>query len=166
MVRKDQFLSFYDDIVTSTRVLFGEVPLDNLDYRPVETVFTLGQLMAHMAISTRVYADGVAEGNWGFTAMRAVFVTNRRTQSMDPTTALNHLTENAEYFTARLGALTEQEFEEGEVFAPQFNGTAPRWRLALMAAEHQINHKAELFMSLKMLNLKLHTGHLYHLRQR
>jgi len=165
MIRKEQFLNFYKEIVTSTEVLLRHVPAEKVDWRPVESFFTLGQLMAHMVISTRVYADGVTDGSWGFTAMRAVLVTNRRTPPMDPPTAIERLTENAEYFTRRLSLLSEQDFEQGEVFAPQFNGPAPRWRLALLAAEHQINHKAELFMSLRVLKINVHTGHLYQLQR-
>jgi uncharacterized damage-inducible protein DinB len=165
MIRRDQFLRFYDEIVTSSAVFFRHVPAEKVDWRPFESFFTLGQLMAHMAISTRVYADGVTDGQWGFTALRAVLVTNRRTPPMDPPTALERLRENATYFTERLSSLSERDFEEGEVFSPQFNGPAPRWRVAMLAAEHQINHKAELFMSLKMLKITLHTGHLYHLER-
>lgn len=165
MIRKEQFLAFYRDIVVSSEVLFALVPHDKLDWRPVETVFTLGQLMAHMVASTRVYADGVVEGSWGFTRMRAVLVANRRTVPMETGSALEQLRENATYFAGRLSQLSDEDFEQGEVFAPQFNGPAPRWRIALLAAEHQLNHKAELFMSLKMLGLTVHTGHLYHLEQ-
>lgn len=165
MIRKEQFLLFYGDIVRSTEVLFGEVPHDKLDWRPVETVFTLGQLMAHVVDSIRVYADGIVEGSWGFTSMRAVLVANRRTVPMETAAALELLSDNATYFASRLSLLSDEEFELGEVFAPQFNGPAPRWRIALLAAEHHLNHKAELFMSLKMLGLRLHTGHLYHLER-
>lgn len=165
MIRRDQFLEFYREIVTSTEVLFQQVPDDRLDWRPVETVFTLGQLLAHMVGSTRVYADGVTDGNWGFTAMREILLANRRTTPMGSASALERLKENAAYFAEKLSLLSERDFEEGEVFAPQVNGFAPRWRIALLAAEHQITHKTELFMSLKMLHLKVHTGHLYHLKR-
>lgn len=69
---------------------------------------------------------------------------------------------NVAMFKTGVGALTEEEFNSGTVFAPQFGGRQmPRWRVAMLFLEHHHNHKAELFMSLKVMGLKVNTGHLY-----
>ena len=63
-------------------------------------------------------------------------------------------------FTRLVGSLSEAEFASGEVDTPQL-GRVPRWRIAMLGAEHHINHKAELFMYLKFLGIEVHTGTLY-----
>jgi len=155
------YISYFEEMVKPTESLFRLVPPDKLDWRPTENSFSLGQQMAHMVGALGVYGRGIATGDWGFKSMRERFVQNRHTPSLTIDEAVAVLHENQEKFTKLIGALTEEEFNTGEVEAPQFAGKAPRWRIAMLAVEHHVNHKAELFMCLKLLGVRVNTGHLY-----
>lgn len=84
---------------------------------------------------------------------------------MDVEMSVNAWRKNRAYFHRRIQQLSKEEFQRGEVFGLPFGGPVVRWRLSLFAAEHLLNHKAELFMYLKLLGERVHTGHLYSLKQ-
>ena len=56
--------------------------------------------------------------------------------------------------------LTEDEFQTKEVDSPML-GRQKIWRLCMQMVEHQLNHKEQLFLYLKMLGTRVHTGTLY-----
>ena len=154
------FLSYCDDIIPPAEQLFQLIPADKIGWKPSEASFTLGQQIAHISGALSTYGHGIATGDWGFKSMRERFVLNRRTPSVRVEDAVADLKKGYEEFRSLLAGLTEEEFNEGEVESPQL-GRAPRWRLAMLAVEHHINHKAELFMSLKQLGVNVNTGNLY-----
>jgi len=157
---QQNFLSYCDEIIPPTEQLFRLIPPDKIEWKPAESTFTLGQQIAHISGALAAYGRGIALGDWGFKSMRERFVLNRRTPSMGVEEAIATLKKNYGEFRSLLSGLTEDEFDKGEVDSPQL-GRAPRWRLALLAVEHHINHKAELFMSLKQLGISVNTGNLY-----
>ena len=154
------YLAYFDEMFRPTKPLFLTVPPDKLDWKPTETSFTTAQLMVHIAVSLGVYGKGVATGDWGFRSMREIFVANRRTPSATIDECVRLLHENLADFKRHLGSLSNDDFGKGEIDSPQL-GRVPRWRAAMLAVEHHINHKAELFMYLKFLGVKVNTGHLY-----
>jgi hypothetical protein len=52
------------------------------------------------------------------------------------------------------------EFQTGEVDSVQLR-RAQKWRIALFALDHHLNHKAELFMYLKLMGVNVTTKELY-----
>lgn len=155
------YLSYFDQMMKPTETLFRLVPPDKVDWSPTENGFTCGQQMYHIAEALGLYARGITRGDWGFISMRERFLANRHTPSVGVEEAVARLYENNKEFQRLVGSLTEEEFDSGEVMTPQFGGTVPRWQIALFGMEHHINHKVELFMYLKMLGVKVNTGHLY-----
>jgi len=154
------YLSYFDEVVAPTEALFRKAPEEHLHWKPGEKSFTLSQLMTHMAQSLHVYAGGVASGDWGYSSMREIFVSNRKTKELTVDEAVELFKTNLEEFRRRVGALTDEEFNHGEIDTPQL-GRVPRWRAAMHAVEHHVTHKAELFMYLKFTGSQVHTGHLY-----
>jgi uncharacterized damage-inducible protein DinB len=154
------YLSYFDDVVRPTEQMFRLIPPDKLEWKPTDKSFTLGQQIAHLSGALGVYAHGIASGDWGFKSMRERFVQNRHTPTMPVEDAIRLLNENHAEFRRVVGALSEEEFSTGEVDTPQL-GRTPRWRVAMLAIEHHINHKAELFMSLKFMGVAVNTRNLY-----
>lgn len=154
------YLSYFDDMIRPTEPLFRMVPPDKLDWKPSENAFSAAQLMAHMAGALGMYARGISVGDWGFKSMREIFLFNRRTPSATIEAAVNALNEHYAEFRMRVGALSQDDFDRGEIDTPQL-GRVPRWRAAMLAVEHHVNHKAELFMYLKFMGVKVNSGHLY-----
>lgn len=162
MITIQQYLQYVDEIMIPTEAMFELVPDEKIDWSVIEGFFTLGQLMGHIAGAVGVYAGGITKGDWTFQSMREILVRNRRSPSVTKSVALDELRKNVILFKSGIAALTPEEFNAGTVFAPQFGGNqTPRWRIALLFLEHHNNHKAELFMSLKVMGQKLNTGHLY-----
>jgi hypothetical protein len=156
-----QYLSYVDDILAPIPALFRLVPEDRVEWTPVPGTFTCGQLMAHIAGAVEVYANGITKGEWGFTSIRERLVMNRHTPSVNAETAVGLLEANTKIFRERVGALSEDEFQNGLVVSPQLGGPSPRWRVALFFADHHLTHRAELFMYLRVLGIRVHTGTLY-----
>ena len=154
------YLSYFDDVVRPTEHMFRLIPADKLEWKPTDNAFTLGQQIAHLSGALGVYAHGIARGDWEFKSMRERFVQNRHTPMMQVEEAIHLLNENQAEFRRVVGALSEEDFSTGEVDSPQL-GRVPRWRLAMLAVEHHINHKAEIFMYLKFMGIAVNTGNLY-----
>jgi uncharacterized damage-inducible protein DinB len=155
------YLSYFDDVMKPTEGLFRLIPVEKIDWKPTENSFTLGQQIAHMSGAIGVYAHGIARGEWGFKSMRERFVQNRYTPSLTVEEAIQLFTASCAEFRTAVGSLSEEDFAHGEVDTPQL-GRVPRWRIAVLALEHHINHKAEVFMYLKLLGVKVNTSHLYY----
>lgn len=156
-----QFLELLDRQRMPTEALFRSVPPDRIEWTPGESIFTLGQHMAHMAGALSVYANGIASGDWGFTSMRERLVKNRSTPSLSVEEGLSVLGRGFDDMHRLVGGLTDEEFNSGEVNAPQLGGLQPRWKIAQFGLEHHITHKSELFMCLRILGARVHTGTLY-----
>lgn len=160
MTLKD-YLSYYDYLIKSTEILFQQVPPEKIDWKPTENSFTIGQQMAHLVGSIEVYAHGITTGEWGFKSMRERFLMNRHTPTVSVDEAIKLLHQNHAEFRRLVGGLSEEEFSRGEIDSPQLGGSFSRWRIGLLGIEHHLNHKAELFMYLKLLGVKVNSGHLY-----
>ena len=154
------YLQYFDEMFRPTEALFRMVPSDKIDWRPTDNSFTVGQLLAHIAGAIGMYGRGLAHGDWGYRSMREILLRNRHTPTITVEEAVETLKKNYEEFSRVLHTLTEEEFDVGEIDSPQL-GRVPRWRLAMLAVEHHVNHRAELFMYLKILGVKVHSGHLY-----
>ncbi len=155
------YLAYYDYLIETTEHLFLNIPPDKLDWKPTESSFTIGQQLTHLVGALEVYAHGITRGEWGFSSLRERFLMNRRTPSITVDEALMKLKENYSLFRTSLAALTEEEFNTVEIETPQLGGKAPRWRIGMLAIEHHLNHKTELYMYLKFLGVKVNSAHLY-----
>ena len=155
------YLSYFDDVMKPTEGLFRLIPAEKIDWKPSENSFTLGQQIVHMSGAIGVYAHGITRGEWGFKSMRERLVQNRYTPSLTVEEAIQLFNASCAEFRTAVGSLSEEDFARGEVETPQL-GRVPRWRIAVLALEHHINHKAEVFMYLKLLGVKVNTSHLYY----
>lgn len=154
------YLSYFDYLMSTTEHLFLQIPEERTDWKPTENSFSVGQQLAHIVGSLELYARGLVTGEWGFATIRERFLMNRRTPTLTPAEALRTLKENAELFRAQIASLSQTAFAEEEIDTPQL-GKVPRWRAALLFIEHHLNHKAELYMCLKLLGVKVNSSHLY-----
>jgi len=156
-------LQFHDYAVQQlapTEPLFLRVPLDQKDWKPTEESFTVGQLMYHMAYALRFNADGILKNEWALPTLRHVFVANRKTPSGTVEECVNLYRENSKYFLNIFSTMNETEFQTGELDTVQL-GRAQKWKMSLFALEHHLNHKAELFMYLKIMGVKVNSKDLY-----
>lgn len=155
-----QFRDYAAMQLAPTEELFRRVPPDRKDWAPVEGAFTAGQLMYHMAFALRFNADGIRSNTWGMPSLRHVFVANRRTPSATVDESVRMYQENVAYFLSIFDSMAETEFADGMLDTLQL-GRAEKWKMALFALEHHLNHKAELFMYLKLMGVAVTSRDLY-----
>jgi len=154
---------FYDYAVVTlspTEPLFRLVPPERKDWKPADGSFTAGQLMLHMAEALHFNAKGIRENEWELPSMRHIFVANRKINSATVDEALLRYNETSAEFLNVFAAMSNDEFQTGEVDSVQL-GRAQKWRIALFALDHHLNHKAELFMYLKLMGVNVTTKELY-----
>ena len=159
-VTKQEFLEYLDWVLRPCEALMKLAPDDKLDYAPVEGMFTLGQLLHHLALSLGLYARGFGTGDWGVRSMREIFLRNRRTEPITGKKAVEILEESKRRVIETIRHLTEDEFRNKELDSPTI-GRQKIWRLCIHMVEHQLIHKEQLFLYLKLLGIKVHTGTLY-----
>jgi uncharacterized damage-inducible protein DinB len=155
-----QFRDYAEQQLAPTEPLFLLVPPEQKDWKPTEESFTAGQLMYHMAYALRFNANGILNNQWALPSLRHVFITNRRTPSAGVEECAALYRENAKYFLDIFTAMTDEEFQTGELDTLQL-GRAPKWKMSLFALEHHLNHKAELFMYLKLMGINVTSKDLY-----
>lgn len=156
-------LQFHDYAILQllpTEPLFRLVPPEKNDWKPTEESFTVGQLMYHMAFALRFNANGIAKNEWALPTLRHVFVTNRKTPSGAVDECVNLYRENSKYFLDIFTTMNEEEFQTGTLDTLQL-GRTQKWKMSLFALEHHLNHKAELFMYLKIMGVKVTSKDLY-----
>ncbi|MCK9410522.1 MAG: DinB family protein [Bacteriovoracaceae bacterium] len=155
-----QFQDYAAHQLAPTEPLFLLVPPNQKDWKPTDESFTVGQLMYHMAYALRFNANGIAKNEWALPSLRHVFVTNRRTPSATVQECVDLYRENSKYFLDIFPSMSDEEFQTGELDTLQL-GRAPKWKMSLFALEHHLNHKAELFMYLKLMGIKVTSRELY-----
>ena len=155
-----QFVSYAEQMLTPTLPLFELVPENKFQWKPTEDSFTCGQMMVHMAQALRFNADGIARNEWALPSLRHIFLANRKIQTSTLEEAIALYKTNVEYFLSVFRQMSEEEFNTAIVNTPQF-GPQEKWRYALFAVTHHLNHKTELFMYLKMMGIKVGSRELY-----
>ena len=155
-----QYFFWFDDVLSTTKKMYHLIPLDKLDWKPVERAFTNGQLIEHMAQALAFNAKVIASEEWPLKSLREIFVSNRRQQSATVEEALEHLASGAASFKAAVARLGDEKFQHESVNTPQW-GVLPVWRFAIFVLEHHLNHKMELHTNLRLLDCKVDTRTLY-----
>ncbi len=116
--------------------------------------------MHHMAYALHFNAKGIEKNEWELPSLRHVFVSNRKTPSSTVEECVALYRKNARYFLDIFATMPEDEFANAEVDSIQL-GRVQKWRIALFALDHHLNHKAELFMYLKLMGVKVTSKDLY-----
>lgn len=155
-----QFRDYAEHQLAPTEPLFRLVPPDQKDWKPTENSFTAGQMMHHMGQALRFNANGIQKNEWALPSLRHVFVSNRKTPSASVEECVNAYREHSKYFLDIFSTMSNEEFQTGMLDTLQL-GKAQKWRMSLFALEHHLNHKAELFMYLKLMGIKVTSRDLY-----
>ncbi len=155
-----QFHDYAAKQLAPTEPMFLLVPPEQKDWKPTEDSFTAGQMMHHMASALRFNGNGILKNEWALPSLRHVFVTNRKTPSAPVEECVNLYRETSKFFLDIFTTMSDEEFQTAEVDSVQL-GRVQKWRISLFALDHHLNHKAELFMYLKLMGVKVTSKELY-----
>ncbi|MCU0453404.1 MAG: DinB family protein [Bacteroidetes bacterium] len=160
MISRQQYLVSLERMAAASESLFALVPADKLAWAPREGMLTCGQQMIHAAGALAEYANGIAAGKWMFGSLQEILTKNHETPSVSAAVATRVMRRSFQTLRTVLESLSEKDLES-EVFAPQFGREIPRWQLIVLCMEHHLNHKAELFLYLRLLGIPVGTKELY-----
>lgn len=155
-----EYLTFAKDVFNTTTPLFQLIPVDKINWKPIERSFTLGQQMNHICEALKFNADALAFNKWSVSSLKEIFVANRYLQEVTVEVGIENFKYSSEYFLNSVSTLTDSDFSENTIETPQW-GKILKWRFGLFILEHHINHKAQIFDSLKLLNVSLNSANLY-----
>ncbi len=157
---KDQYLSWFDEVVKPTEPMFRGVPSDKLDWKLTEKSFSIGQLLRHIPGSLAFFAMVMNNEELPYKSLREIMVANRAHESSSVEVALRRLTDAVEKFKGVVSSLAEEQFQTGTLDTPQM-GRVAYWRYCTFALEHHIHHVMELHLNLKTLGVGVNTKSLY-----
>jgi uncharacterized damage-inducible protein DinB len=157
---REEYTRFAAGLKNATRGLIELSPDDKLDWRPDDSFMKLGAVIRHLADGfgdslARMLDNDWPEGSSELPTADA-FPTVGSTKE-----GLELLDVDWKRFEDRLGALSDDEFNNMMVQPPWMPAPISLRDYMLMTAEHQANHKMQLFTYLRLLGEKIHTGHLY-----
>lgn len=155
-----QFREYAVMQLSPTEPLFRLVTNEQKDWKPTESSFTAAQLMYHIAYALQFNANGIAKNEWELPSLRHVFVANRKTPNVSVEECIAFYQETSEQFLNIYNTMTEEEFQTATVDSTQL-GKVQKWKISLFALDHHLNHKAELFMYLKMMGIPVNSKDLY-----
>lgn len=155
---------YAEQVYKATAGLIGQVPEDKLDWRPQDANnwLSLGQLLAHLGDSTGAPMQGFITGKWPEMPEAEMIPPAEKMPTVASVAdALERIEADRQLTVRLLEELPEGEFRNRTVTAPWNPTPTPLWIQLLLMVEHQINHKAMLFIYLKLLGIPVNTMSLY-----
>lgn len=159
-MKVEEYIIFAKDVFDTTIALFQLIPADKISWKPVEKSFTLGQQMNHICDGLKFNADALAFNKWSFSSLKEIFIANRTLKEVSVEEGIEKFKINSKYFINSISTLSDLDFSENYLETLQW-GKILKWRYGLFILEHHLNHKAQIFDSLKLLNVPINSANLY-----
>jgi hypothetical protein len=157
---KEQYLSWFDEVVKPTEVLFHRVPADKLTWKLTPNSFTLGQLLRHIPGALAFMAKVIGGEELPCKSFREIMVANRSHASATVEEGIESLASSVTTFKNAVASLSETQFQNEMLDTPQWGRTF-YWRYCAFVLEHHIHHLMELHLNLKVLGVDVNTKSLY-----
>jgi uncharacterized damage-inducible protein DinB len=161
-LNKADFIADIRKTQAPLKAMIEMVPDDKLDWAPAEGFMNLGQLLKHLSENWCVIRMMVT-GEWPFSDPKEM-EEGMKLENM-PSCSKSEALEVMDKDLTDAVAFIEKEISDDDFFAKQvsapwgFSGAI--WQAVLMAKDHQMNHKMQLHIYLKLLGKPVHTGTLY-----
>lgn len=160
-MNKQDFIEQMTKTQKPLKPMVDMIPDDKLDWAPADGFMNVGQVLKHLSENWCIIRMMVTN-EWPFNMeemAEAMKLENMPACSKSESLAAmeKDLNDAVAYITDEL---TDDDFTNKVVEAPWgFKGEI--WKGALMAYEHQVNHKMQLHLYMKMLGLPVNTNTLY-----
>jgi len=141
----DSFLKHFANIRESTRRVAKCIPDDRIEWAPREGMFTLGDLVRHIAVAERfIWAESVHR-------RPSKYVTHGRELADGKAAVLAFLDRMHEEATALFLALPPEAMDHK---CPTPAGVElTTWKWLQMMTEHEIHHRGQIYLHLGMLQV-------------
>jgi len=160
-MKKTDFLGLVRQAQAPLAGMVALVPKGKIDWAPAPGFMTLGQVLHHLSENWCIVRMMVT-AEWPFSGEemeKAMRLENMPSSTPEEAAAAmaKDLSEGLAYMEHEI---SEADFFTKKVSAPWgFEGEI--WKAVRMARDHQLNHKMQLHLYLKMLGAPVHTGTLY-----
>lgn len=140
----------------NTLTIASEIPEDKYGYRAAEGVMSVGELLAHLAVSPmwqiEVHGQKIEHLDFAFFASRMEAAQLAEKALRTKAEIIQALTENGERFVAFLESLDEATLSSTVSFpAPVHPPTKSRFEMLLGPKEHEMHHRAQLMLIQRLL---------------
>lgn len=140
----------------NTLTIANEIPEDKYGFRAAEGVMSVGELLAHLAISPmwqiEVHGQKIEHLDFAFFASRMQAAQLAEKALQTKAEIIQALTGNGEQFAAFLDGLDEATLSSSVSFPAPLNPPAKsRFEMLLGPKEHEMHHRAQLMLIQRML---------------
>ena len=161
-MNKNDFIAQIRSTQQPLIAMVGMIPDDQLDWAPAAGFMTLAQLLKHLTANWCIIKMMVT-GNWPVSNLEEMAEAAQLEDlpSCPKAEALEGMQKDVNDALAYIEKeISDEEFFSRAVSAP-WNWTGEIWQAVLMAKDHQVNHKMQLHLYLKLLKLPVNTQTLY-----
>ena len=161
MTRKE-YLKFIEGYYKAARGLIKLTPEDKLDFKPMDGLMTIAQVVKHVATSLGASLAMALSNNWPEISEEEMLPpAEKMPKSNSAAEALKEIDEDWVLLKQEFEKITDGEFNGNKINVPWMPFPMTLLEYMMQAMEHLSNHRMQLFIWLKLSGEKLHTGHLY-----
>jgi len=161
-VTRKEYLKFIEGYYKAVRGLIKLTPKDKLNFKPMDGVMTVAQVLKHLASGLGASLAMALADNWPQVPEGEMLPpTEKMPKSNSVEEALKEIDDDWELLKAEFEKITDGEFIGNKVNVPWMPFPMTILEYMMQAMEHVSNHRMQLFIWLKLSGEKLHTGHLY-----
>ena len=161
MTRKE-YLKFIEGYYKAARGLINLTPEDKFDFKPMEGLMTVAQVLKHVATCLGASLAMAVHNDWPEIPEDEMLPpVEKMPKSNSVEEALKEIDDDWELLKHEMEKITDGEFTGNKVTVPWMPFPMTIEEYMMQAMEHLSNHRMQLFIWLKLAGEKLHTGHLY-----
>jgi uncharacterized damage-inducible protein DinB len=156
-----QMAESFRTVRKNTITLAEEIPADKYDFRPTPDVRSVGEQLAHIAVSSRwqldVHGERMTFVDFPTFTKRLALSTSQAAALRTKDEILAALRDDGETFASFLERADDEMLQEEVGFPPPVQPpTKTRFELLLGAKEHEMHHRAQLMLMQRMLGIVPH----------
>jgi Uncharacterized protein conserved in bacteria len=145
----------------NTLQIAEEIPADKYDFKAAEDVKSVGELLAHIAVSSGwqidVHTGRISSIDFSFFAGRAPQVAADEKALQSKEQIVDALRKRGEDFASMVERLTPEVLGEVVAFAPPMQPSQKtRFEMLLGVKEHEMHHRGQLMLIERMLGIVPH----------
>jgi uncharacterized damage-inducible protein DinB len=151
-----QIADSFRTVRKNTLVIAEEIPEDNYSFKATPEVMSVGEMLAHMAISPMwqidVHGKKVAQMEFAMFAEGMQKAKAAESALRTKADIVRALKENGEAFATFVEGLDEATLQSTVAFPPQA-GTGPKTRFEMLlgSKEHEMHHRGQLMLVQRLL---------------
>lgn len=145
----------------NTITIAEDIPADKYHFTAAPGVKSVGEMLAHMAVSPRwqiaLHGERLAAVNFTVFAARAAKAKVEEAALRGKDHIVAALEDGGEQFAAFVSGLTPQALEERVSFPPPIEPShKTRFEMLMSVKEHEMHHRAQLFLIERLLGIVPH----------